>query len=260
MTKAVILAGGYGTRISEETNIIPKPMVRIGDKPIIWHIMKLYSHYGINDFIICLGYKGYVFKEYFANYQAHNSENITFDFSDDSTIKINKNNCEPWRVTLVETGLDTSTGGRIKAIENYVKDDDFFCLTYGDGVADINIAESINFHKKHGKLATLTAINPIERFGILEINKEETVLSFKEKPTNSEIFINGGFFVLSPKIIDYISNEKSVFEKEPLEKLARNHELKSYKHKGFWQCMDSLRDKNLLEKMWSENIAPWKVW
>ena len=260
MTKAVILAGGYGTRISEETNIIPKPMVRIGDKPIIWHIMKLYSHYGINDFIICLGYKGYVFKEYFANYQAHNSENITFDFSDDSTIKINKNNCEPWRVTLVETGLDTSTGGRIKAIKNYVKDDDFFCLTYGDGVANINIEESINFHKKHGKLATLTAINPIEKFGILEIDKEETVLSFKEKPTNSEIFINGGFFVLSPKIIDYISNENIFFEKEPLEKLARNHELKSYKHKGFWQCMDSLRDKNLLEKLWNENIAPWKVW
>jgi len=258
MVKAVILAGGYGTRISEETMAIPKPMVAIGDKPIIWHIMKLYSYYGINDFIICVGYKGYAFKEYFANYYRHESESITFDLKNNN-VEIHKNSCEPWNVTLVETGLETMTGGRIKAIENFVKYDDFFCLTYGDGVADVNIEKLINFHKNHGKLATLTSVVPPGRFGALEIDNNN-ITAFTEKPAGDGSYINGGFFVLNPKVIDYISDKNTVFEQEPLNRLAKEGQLTSFKHDGFWQCMDTLRDKNYLENLWNSKKSPWKLW
>lgn len=258
--KAVILAGGYGTRISEETNLIPKPMIKVGDKPIIWHIMKIYSHYGINEFIICLGYKGYVFKEYFANYYRHMADSITFDLKNNTT-QVTQNECEPWKVTLVETGLDTMTGGRIKAIEKFVKDDENFCLTYGDGVCDVNIADLIKYHKSHGKLATLTAVAPPGKFGALAIDKNNAVNSFKEKPAGDGAYINGGFFVLSPKAIDYINGDNSaIWEQEPLMNLAKDNQLMSYKHDGFWQCMDTLRDKSYLEELYSKNKAPWKSW
>ncbi len=258
--KAVILAGGYGTRISEETNLIPKPMIQIGDKPIIWHIMKIYSHYGINEFIICLGYKGYVFKEYFANYYRHMANSITFDLKDNTT-QIHQNECEPWKITLVETGLKTMTGGRIRAIKDFVKDDEAFCLTYGDGVADINIKDLVNYHKSHGKLATLTAVTPPGKFGALAIDKSNAINAFKEKPAGDGSYINGGYFVLNPKVIDYIPDGASaIWEQESLANLATDNQLISYKHDGFWQCMDTLRDKNYLEDLYIGNQAPWKKW
>ncbi len=258
--KAVILAGGYGTRISEETNLIPKPMIQIGDKPIIWHIMKIYSYYGINEFIICLGYKGYVLKEYFANYYRHMANSITYDLKNDTT-EIHQNECEPWKITLVETGVETMTGGRIRAIKDFVKDDEAFCLTYGDGVIDMNIKDLISYHKQHGKLATLTAVSPPGRFGALAIDENNAINAFKEKPAGDGAYINGGYFVLNPKAIDYIPDGSDVvWEQEPLANLAKDNQLMSYKHNGFWQCMDTLRDKNHLEDLHAKNQAPWKKW
>ncbi len=256
--KAVILAGGFGTRISEETNLKPKPMIEIGGKPIIWHIMKIYSYYGINDFIICLGYKGYVIKEYFFNYYKHMSD-LTIDLSDNN-IKIHNNYSESWKITLVNTGEDSMTGGRIKRISEYVKDEDFFCLTYGDGLSNVNIAESINFHKKHQKLATVTAVQPSGRFGALEIENNK-ITKFQEKPKGDGGYINGGFFILSPKAISYIKDgDKTIWEQSPLQNLAIDQELMAFKHDGFWQPMDTLRDKNYLDELWNSKNAPWKIW
>lgn len=255
--KVVILAGGLGTRLSEETATKPKPMVEIGSRPILWHIMKLYSFYGINDFIICCGYKGYVIKEYFANYFLHMSD-VTFDMSDNS-MKVHDQRAENWKVTLVDTGDTTMTGGRLKRVKPYVENDDTFCFTYGDGVGDIDIRASIDFHRSHGKLATLTATYPPGRFGALEINNKQ-INSFKEKPKGDGALINGGFFVLSPKVIDYINNDSTIWEQEPLNNLANEGQLMAYEHQGFWQPMDTLRDKNHLEKLWTHNQAPWKVW
>jgi len=259
--KAVIFAGGYGTRISEESGVRPKPMVEVGGKPIVWHIMKIYSHYGINEFIICLGYKGNVIKEYFANYFLHESD-VTFDMQK-NTMEVHENKAEPWKVTLVNTGLNTMTGGRLKRVKDFIGDETF-CLTYGDGVSAHNIADSIEFHKKHGKLATLTAVQEPGRFGAFHLGAEETALnSFAEKPdpkkVQSSAWINGGFFILEPKVIDYIDEDSTVWEREPLEKLAREEQLHAYKHFGFWQPMDTLRDKQLLEKLWESGDAPWKV-
>jgi len=255
--KAVILAGGLGTRLSEETDSKPKPMVEIGGKPILWHIMKTYSYYGINDFIICCGYKGYVIKEYFANYFMHQSD-ITFKMKDNEMI-VHEKRAEPWTVTLVDTGDKSMTGGRLKRIFTYIKDDKAFCMTYGDGVADINIKELINFHKSHGKLATLTATFPPGRFGALGIENNQ-VKTFEEKPRGDGALINGGFFVLSPKVIERIDNDHSIWEQEPLKGLANDGELMAYKHEGFWQPMDTLRDKIYLEGFLEINEAPWKVW
>lgn len=256
--KAVILAGGLGTRLSEETTLKPKPMVEIGGMPILWHIMKIYSSYGINHFVICLGYKGYLIKEYFANYYTHMSD-VTFDLSKNSR-EVHNNYSENWKVTLVDTGADTMTGGRVKRIHDYVKDDEAFCLTYGDGVADVDIASLIKFHKEHGRLATLTATQPPGRFGALRTDKENIVTAFQEKPEGDGGIINGGFFILSPKVIDYISNDETSWEKEPLTQLAKDNQLAAYKHKGFWQPMDTLRDKNYLEELWVSKKAPWKTW
>ncbi len=252
--KAVILAGGLGTRLSEETILKPKPMVEIGDKPILWHIMKIYSKFGINDFIICLGYKGYMVKEYFANYYTHMSD-VTFDLSN-NTRKIHNNYSENWKVTLVDTGENTPTAGRIKRIYNYIRDEENFCLTYGDGLSDINIAELIEFHKSHKKIATLTATLPAGRFGALKIDNENLITNFQEKPDGDGNFINGGFFVLSPKIINYL-NDTSMFEQEPLKNLAKDSQLMAFKHEGFWQPMDTLRDKHYLEELWKTNEAKW---
>ena len=256
--KAVILAGGFGTRISEETDLKPKPMIEIGGKPVLWHIMKIYSHYGINDFVICLGYKGYVIKEYFFNYYKHSSD-ITVDLSNDS-IEVHNNYSEPWKVTLVHTGDGVMTGGRLKRVAPHLQNEDAFCLTYGDGVADVNIGELIKHHQQHKKLATLTAINPIERFGVLDLDEENTIKAFQEKPKENKVYINGGFFVLSPKVLDYIAGDDISFEKEPLQKLTQENELSAFKHHGFWQCMDTLRDKNHLEGLWQAKQAPWKLW
>ncbi len=256
--KAVILAGGFGTRISEETNLKPKPMVEIGGKPILWHILKIYSKHGINDFIICLGYKGYLIKEYFANYFLHMSD-VTFDLSDNS-MEIHHRNVEPWRVTLVDTGETTNTGGRIGRVRPYLENEDAFCLTYGDGVSDVDISELIAFHLHHGLKATLTAIAAPNRFGIIETNANREVLSFTEKPRSDESLINGGFFVLSPQVLGLIEGDETVWEHGPLEKLAKSKQLKAYFHPGFWCPMDTLRDKNYLEKLWSSGVAPWKVW
>ena len=256
--KAVILAGGLGTRISEETHLKPKPMVEIGGKPILWHIMKTYSAFGINDFIICVGYKGYVIKEYFANYYRHMSD-ITFDLANNSET-IHSNNSEKWKVTLVDTGEETMTGGRVKRIYDYVKDEEDFCLTYGDGVSNIDIAALINFHKSHKKLATLAATQPPGRFGALQISLESAVTSFHEKPDGDGSFINGGFFVLSPKVLEYIAGDSISLEQEPLKNLAKDGQLMAYKHQGFWQPMDTLRDKVYLENLWQSKKAPWKVW
>ena len=253
--KAVILAGGYGTRLSEETISKPKPMVEIGGMPILWHIMKIYSSFHINDFIICLGYKGYMIKEYFSNYYLHMSD-ITFDMKTNEHI-IHNNTSETWKITLIDTGIDTMTGGRLKKIKSYLDDD--FCMTYGDGVADVNIEKLIEFHKTHGCLATLTAIQPLQRFGILDINDNDQVISFKEKQNDKRTYINSGFFVLSPKVLEYIHDDES-FEKKPLEKLSRERQLKAFHHNGFWQCMDTLRDKNLLNDLWEQQKAPWKFW
>ena len=255
--KVVILAGGYGTRISEETSVRPKPMVEIGGKPILWHIMKTYSHYGLTDFIICCGYKGYVIKEYFANYFLHESD-VTFNMADNKMHVLQKR-AENWKITLVNTGEKTMTGGRLKRIRKYLKSDENFCFTYGDGVSDINISELIKFHHSHGKLATITATYPPGRFGALEIEGNQ-VISFKEKPKGDGALINGGFFVLSPKVIDRINNDYTVWEQEPLNSLAREKELQAFIHNGFWQPMDTLRDKLYLEKVWENNEAMWKVW
>jgi glucose-1-phosphate cytidylyltransferase len=253
--KAVILAGGLGTRISEETSLKPKPMIEIGGKPILWHIMKIYSHYGINEFIICCGYKGYVIKEYFANYFLHQSD-ITFDMSNNE-MKIHQERAEPWKVTLIDTGDNTMTGGRIKRIKDYLDDD--FCLTYGDGVANINISELIKFHKSHGKMATLSSVFPQARFGSLDIEKNQ-VKKFVEKPRGDGALINGGFFVVNKKAIDFIDGDSTIWEQEPLNNLANNGELMAYRHEGFWQPMDTLRDKTYLEELWVSCKAPWKLW
>ncbi len=256
--KVVILAGGYGTRIAEETDIKPKPMVTIGGKPILWHIMKIYSTYGFNDFIILLGYKGYYIKEYFANYFLHQSD-ITIDLQNNQ-IHTHNNYSEPWKVTLVDTGLDAMTGARIKRAERYI-DDETFLLTYGDGVADINIAETINFHQLLGKFATLTAIQPEARFGNLDIDTTETVKTFIEKPKSEGGWINGGFFVCNKNIFNYLSDDdQCIFEEKPLQNLAKDGALTAYKHDGFWQCMDTLRDNQKLNQMWKNKQAPWKVW
>ena len=255
--KAVILAGGLGTRISEETVIKPKPMIEIGGKPILWHIMKIYSFHGINDFIICCGYKGYVIKEYFANYFLHQSD-ITFDMSKNE-MKIHQERVEPWKVTLIDTGEQTMTGGRIKRIKDYLDNGKDFCLTYGDGLANIDITKLIAFHKNHDKLATLSAIYPPGRFGALDIT-ENQVTSFSEKPRGDGALINGGFFVLNSKALDYIQDDNTIWEQEPLKKLAMDGELMSFKHEDFWQPMDTLRDKHLLEELWESEKAPWKLW
>lgn len=255
--KVVILAGGLGTRISEETTIKPKPMIEIGGKPVLWHIMKIYSYHGINEFIICCGYKGYVIKEYFANYFLHQSD-LTFDLSSNE-IKIHQERSEPWKVTLIDTGEKTMTGGRIKRIKEYLNKNQDFCLTYGDGLANINLTKLIRFHKNHGKAATLSAIYPPGRFGALDIIDNQ-VTSFFEKPRGDGALINGGFFVLNSKIFDYIEGDHTVWEQEPLNNLASDGELMSFVHEGFWHPMDTLRDKNHLEKLWVSNNAPWKLW
>ncbi len=255
--KAVILAGGLGTRLSEETSTRPKPMVEIGGKPILWHIMKMYSAHGINDFIICCGYKGYVIKEYFANYFLHMSD-VTFNMRD-NTMQVHDKRAEAWSVTLVDTGDDSMTGGRLRRVAEYVKDEESFCFTYGDGVGDIDISASIAFHKQHGKAATLTATYPPGRFGALDIRQGQ-VLNFKEKPKGDGAMINGGFFVLNPEVLDYISDDSSVWEQEPLMNLAAENRLMAFEHQGFWQPMDTLRDKHHLEELWTSGRAPWKTW
>jgi len=255
--KAVILAGGFGTRISEETELIPKPMIRIGHEPILWHIMKIYSSFGINDFVVCLGYRGYVIKEYFANYFLHRSD-VTFSL-EDNEMHVHQKRADPWKVTLIDTGETTMTGGRIKRIKEYVQDEEKFCLTYGDGVSDINIKKLIEFHDSKDTLATLTAVYPPGRFGSLDV-KDDLVKTFKEKPKGDGLRVNGGFFVLSPKVIDYISDDETVWEESPMENLAKESQIAAYRHDGFWQPMDTLRDKNFLDKLWSNNEAPWKIW
>lgn len=255
--KAVILAGGLGTRLSEETSLKPKPMVEIGGKPILWHILKMYSYYGINDFIICCGYKGYIIKEYFANYFLHESD-VTFNIRKNKMI-VHEKRVEPWTVTLVDTGNHSMTGGRLKRVLPYLNDDEAFCFTYGDGVADINIEALIKFHKSHGKQATLTAVYPPGRFGALNI-KGNQVKKFKEKPRGDGALINGGFFVLSPKVIERIDGDHTMWEQEPLKGLANDGELMSFKHESFWQPMDTLRDKIYLEELLEKNKAPWKKW
>jgi len=259
--KAVILAGGYGTRISEETYLKPKPMVEIGNKPILWHILKIYSNYGINEFIICCGYKGYLIKEYFANYFLHTSD-ITLDMKNNS-MQVIKQKSEPWKITLIDTGESTLTGGRLKRVKEYI-DDEPFCFTYGDGLGDINISELVKYHSVHGLEATLTAVNPPGRFGslLLDKNKKEKVLvnGFKEKPTGESGWINGGFFVLNPSVIERIEDDNISWEQEPINSLSKSGQLAAYIHKGFWQPMDTLRDKNYLENLWKTNNAPWKTW
>ena len=256
--KVVILAGGYGTRLSEETSIRPKPMVEIGERPIIWHIMKTYSHYGLNDFIICCGYKSYVIKEYFSNYFLHRSD-VTFDIKQ-NTMEIHQNNIEPWKVTLIDTGDGTMTGGRLKRVQKYVGDETF-CLTYGDGVSDINIAELIRFHQNHDAHATLTAVQPPGRFGTFQLDQDEyKIESFKEKPQGGTAWINGGYFVLEPQVFDYIEGDHTVWEAAPLEELAKAGSLAAYRHHTFWHPMDTLRDKNHLEDLWNSGNCPWRVW
>lgn len=256
--KVVILAGGFGTRISEESHLIPKPMIEIGEKPILWHIMKYYSSFGYNDFIVCCGYKQYVIKEFFADYYLHMSD-VTFDFASENKMIVHSNNTEPWKVTLIDTGLNTMTGGRIRRVKDYIGNEPFM-LTYGDGVSNVNINGLVEFHKSHGKIATITAIQPGSRFGMLDIDHEERINSFKEKSKEDGGWINGGFMILNPEIIDYIDGDEITFEKEPLETLAQEGQLKAFKHQGFWRCMDTLRDKLLLEKLWTSGQAPWKVW
>lgn len=255
--KAVILAGGLGTRISEESNTKPKPMIEIGGKPILWHIMKIYSHYGINDFIVCCGYKGYVIKEYFANYFLHMSD-VTFDMQNNSMI-VHQRFAEPWKVTLVDTGESTMTGGRLKRVSDYVKDEEAFCFTYGDGVSDINIGALVEFHKTQKRKATLTAVYPPGRFGALDISHNK-VNTFKEKPKGDGGMINGGFFVLSPQVLSLLKDDSTIWEQEPLEVLAKAGEISAFEHSGFWQPMDTLRDKNYLEELWASGNPPWKFW
>jgi len=253
--KAVILAGGLGTRISEESTLRPKPMIEIGGKPILWHIMKIYSAHGVNDFIICLGYKGYLIKEYFANYFLHTSD-VTFDMQN-NRMEVHQNSSEPWKVTLVDTGDDSMTGGRLKRVRQFLGEEDF-CFTYGDGVSDVNVTESIAFHRNHKRLATLTGVQPPGRFGILNLQGDH-VTSFEEKPHGDGGWVNGGFFVLSPKVIDFIDGDKTVWERGPMEKLARENQLSAYLHSGFWQPMDTLREKRQLEALWNSGKAPWAV-
>jgi len=257
--KVVILAGGFGARISEESHLKPKPMIEIGNMPIIWHIMKIYSYYGHNDFIICCGYRGYIIKEYFANYYLHTSD-ITFDFANENKMIIHNNVTEPWRVTLVDTGLYTATGGRVGRIKKYIEDDTFL-LTYGDGVSNVNINKVINFHKKNKKIATLTSVQPGARFGNIEFKKNEITVDFVEKRKENGGWINGGFMVLNREIFSYIKKgDKTIFEKDVLEKLSKENELAAYKHYGFWQCLDTMRDKILLDKLYESGKAPWMVW
>lgn len=255
--KAVILAGGLGTRLSEETHLKPKPMVEIGGKPILWHIMKIYSAHNVNDFVICCGYKGYLIKEYFANYFLHMSD-VTINL-ESNHIEVHQKKAEPWHITLVDTGDDTSTGGRLKRIESYVKNESSFCFTYGDGVADIDISKQLAFHNQHKKLATITAVQPPGRYGAL-VREGHLVREFQEKPLGDGAWINGGFFVLSPKVFSYISNDNTSWESTPLESIAKEKELMAFEHKGFWQPMDTLRDKNYLEDLWFSEKAPWKCW
>lgn len=256
--KVVLLAGGYGTRIYEESHLRPKPMIEIGEKPILWHIMKLFSHYGHNEFIICAGYKQHVIKEWFADYYLHNSD-ITFDFTNGKNDMIVHNHvAEPWKVTIVDTGLNTMTGGRIKRIKEFIGNEPFF-MTYGDGVSDVDLGKLMDFHLHQGCLCTLTAVQPEGRFGILDI-KQNQVVSFREKEKEDMGWINAGYMVIDPKVLDYICGDEVVFEREPLERLAQENQLACYKHDGFWQCMDTLRDKQKLDKLWEQNIAPWQVW
>ena len=255
--KVVILAGGFGTRLSEETNIKPKPMVEIGGRPILWHIMKSYSAHGFNEFVILLGYKGYVIKEFFSNYFLHQSD-VTIDLVSNN-IEVHQNESEPWKVTLVDTGLNTMTGGRIKRVENYI-DGERFLLTYGDGLSDVNIGETLKFHENHGKDITMTAVQPEGRYGALDISLDNSILNFKEKPKGDNSWINGGFFVCEPSVLKYIEGDSTVFEQEPLIKLAKDGELVAFKHAGFWECMDTLRDKNNLCELWNQGKAPWKKW
>jgi len=255
--KAVILAGGLGTRLSEETATRPKPMVEIGGKPILWHILKMYSHHGVNDFVICCGYKGYVIKEYFANYFLHMSD-VTFDMRS-NRMEVHHKRAEPWNVTLVDTGDDSMTGGRLRRVADYVRNDEAFCFTYGDGVSDVDIGAAIDFHKTHGKAATLTATYPPGRFGALDIQGHQ-IKQFMEKPKGDGAMINGGFFVLSPRVLDYLEDDATVWEQQPLQRLAADGELMAYEHHGFWQPMDTLRDKTYLEELWSAGKAPWKTW
>jgi len=255
--KVVLLAGGFGTRLSEETDVRPKPMAEIGGKPILWHIMKLYSFYGFNDFVILLGYKGYYIKEYFANYFLHQSD-VTFDLSNNN-MEIHNNTSEPWKVTLIDTGLNTMTGGRILRAKDYLKNEPFL-LTYGDGVADINILELIKFHKSHGKAITMTSVQPEGRFGALVTEPDNKVKSFMEKPRGDGSWINGGFFVCNPMVMEYIRDDSTIFEREPLENLANDGQVFTFQHRGFWKCMDTLRDKNQLNEMWESNDAKWKIW
>jgi glucose-1-phosphate cytidylyltransferase len=261
--KVVILAGGLGTRLSEETASKPKPMVEIGERPILWHIMKTYSHYGFNDFVICLGYKGYVIKEYFSNYFLHMCD-VTFDVGDNS-MQVHQNAAEPWRVTLVDTGAETQTGGRVRRVGDYVRDDTFM-LTYGDGVADVDVRALLEFHRAHGRLATVTAVQPLGRFGALQIDECDgfgdppAVRSFQEKPEGDGAWVNGGFFVLEPPVLDYIAGDEMPFEREPVERLARDNQLRAFRHRGFWQPMDTLRDLRSLESLWESGRAPWAVW
>lgn len=255
---AVILAGGLGTRLSEETTLKPKPMVEIGGMPMLWHIMKIYSFYGINEFIICCGYKGYLIKEYFSNYGLHSSD-VTIDLKNNQT-NVHLNRAEPWKITLVDTGIDSMTGGRIKRLQDYLKDEDAFCMTYGDGLADVNIKSLIDFHISHGKLATLTAVKPPGRFGALDIQNDNEVKAFMEKPKGDNSRINGGFFVLSPKVLDFIEDDMTVWEQEPLTNITKENELMAFSHDGFWQPMDTIREKKLLEDLWVQKKAPWKLW
>lgn len=256
--KVVILAGGYGTRISEESHLKPKPMVEIGDKPILWHIMKEYSHYGFNDFIICCGYKQHVIKEWFADYYLYNSD-VTFDFANDNQMTVHQNVAEPWKVTLVDTGTDTMTGGRVKRVQKYIGDEPFM-LTYGDAVCNIDINQLLDFHKNHGKIATITAVTVGQRFGVLTIDETGTITDFREKEAMDGSRVNAGYMVMEPEIFDYIEGDSTVFEKGPLETVAEMGELKAYKFNGFWQCMDTKREKDKLDDMWNGGNAPWKVW
>ncbi|NLC93876.1 MAG: glucose-1-phosphate cytidylyltransferase [Treponema sp.] len=256
--KTVILAGGLGTRISEESHLIPKPMIEVGGMPILWHIMKTYSFYGYNEFIVCCGYKQHVIKEYFADYFLHRND-VTFDFTNNNEMIIHKNSSEPWKVTLVDTGLNTMTGGRVKRIKDYVGNEPFM-LTYGDGVSDINIDKLLEFHRSHGKIATLTSISFGQKFGVLDVDDNNRIHSFREKSNDDCSMINGGFMVLQPEIFDYIEGDETIFEKGPLEDLAKEGRLMAYYHDGFWQCMDTQRDRQQLEGLWDGNVAPWKVW
>jgi glucose-1-phosphate cytidylyltransferase len=256
--KAVILAGGLGTRISEETENKPKPMIEIGGMPILWHIIKMYSAHGVNDFIICCGYKGYIIKEYFSNYFLHMSD-VTFDIAQNK-MEVHHKYAEPWKITLIDTGSDTMTGGRLKRVTKYIKDEESFCFTYGDGVSDVNITELIRFHKSHGKMATITTVYPPGRFGAVDIHPDQRIISFKEKPKGDGGMINGGFFVLAPKVMGLIKDDSTIWEREPLEILAQQSEIMAFQHNGFWQPMDTLRDKNLLEDLWSSGGAPWRIW